>query len=292
MDKKVKSLWDQWEYEEFFEYYYFQGDSISPWPKDRMFNELKKGGMPYSFQRSRGYMLNNVGAKPTFGSENMVVDGCANVFSHPQSIGAYFQLLNALGIEYNLLPKRYCCGFFILAKATPNEWDDAVAKVKYLADKNIKQAQKLGAKHVYEYCHLCSVMAQYADAESLGMTVGHGLDILIEPLSRVKKLKVKPAKVGYYRGCWGRKKALKPDFKLNFGIWRSWLDRVEGLKVVDFPDNVCCFNDPDSIVNRAKENKIDYIVTPCNNCRLNLARAGLKTITLANFLLDAVTYKD
>jgi Fe-S oxidoreductase len=234
-----KSLWDQWEYEKFFDYHFFDGEAINPWPKDQMWEKLKQGDMPYSFQRSRGYVLSNIGAKPTFRSENIIVDGCANVFSHPQSIGTYFQLLNALGISYNLLPKRYCCGFFILTRATPGERDDAVSKVKWLAEKNIEEARELGAKHVYEYCHLCSVMAQYADVKDTGITIGHGLDILTEPLKKVEKLKVKPARVGYYRGCWGRKKALKPDFKLDFSTWRSWLDRIEGLEVVDFPDNTC-----------------------------------------------------
>jgi Fe-S oxidoreductase len=292
MDQKAKSLWDQWEYEKFFEYHYFDGEGISPWPKDQMWEKLKEGDMPYSFQRSRGYVLKNIGAKPTFRSENMIVDGCSNAFSNPQSLGNYFQLLNELGIKYNLLPKRYCCGFFILTRATPDEWDDAVSKVKSLAEKNIREAKELGAKNIYEYCHLCSVMAQYADLKGTGMTVGYGLDILIEPLKKVKKLKVKPTRVGYYRGCWARKKALKPDFKLNFEIWRSWLDRIEGLEVMDFPNNICCFNDPQSIVKMLKDNNLDYIVTPCVNCRLNLNNQGAKTVMLGDLLHEALNYKD
>ncbi len=294
MENKAKSLWDQWEYGKFFEFHYFDqfDQPLNPWPKEEMWEKLSQGDLPYSFQRSRGYMLKNLGAKPTFRAENMVVDGCANLFSSGNAgIGLYFQLLNALDIKYNLLPKRYCCGFFILAQATPDEWDDARSKVKALAEKNLAEAKQLGAKNVYQFCHLCSVMAQYADARGMGMNTGYGLDILIEPLKRVKNLKVKPAKVGYYRGCWGRKKALKPDFKLNFATYRSWLDRVEGLEVMDLPDNLCCFNNVQDVIQIATDNKLDYIVTPCVNCRLNLDTAGQKVVMLTTLLLDAVTNK-
>ena len=291
MEKKVKSLWDQWEYGKFFDFNYF-ARPINPWPKDQMWEKLSQGDLPYSFQRSRGYMLRNLGARPTFGSENMVVDGCANAFgAGPAGIGSYFQLLNTLGIEYNLLPERYCCGFFILAMATPDEWDDAVSKVKSLAEKNIDEARELGARNVYQFCHLCSVMAQYADTKGTGMTVGYGLDILIEPLKKVKKLKVKPAKVGYYRGCWARKKALNPKFKLNFDTYRAWVDRIEGLEVMDLPNNICCFDNVQDIIKIAEDNKLDYVVTPCINCRLNLDTAGQRVVMLSTLLLEAVTYK-
>ena len=292
MEKKATNLWDQWEYGKFFDFNYF-ARPINPWPKDQMWEKLNQGDLPYSFQRSRGYMLRNLGAKPTFGAENMVVDGCANIFgSGSEGIGPYFHLLNALGIKYNLLPQRYCCGFFILARATPDERGEAVAKVKSLAERNIAEAKELGAKNVYQFCHLCTVMAQYADTKDTGMTQGYGLDILIEPMNNVKKLKVKPAKVGYYRGCWGRKKALNPNFKLNFDIYRSWVDRIEGLEVMDLPNEICCFNNVQDVINIAKDNQLDYVVTPCINCRMNLDNAGQKVIMLSTLLLEALTDKD
>jgi hypothetical protein len=292
MEKKAKSLWDQWEYEKFFDYHYF-ARPINPWPKDEMWEKLNRGDLPYSFQRSRGYMLKNLGAKPTFGAENVVVDGCANIFgSGFEGIGPYFQLLNALGIKYNLLPTKYCCGFFILARATPDEWEDALSKVKSLAERNIAEARELGARNVYQFCHLCTVMTQYADTKGTGMTQGYGLDILIEPMKKVKKLKVKTAKVGYYRGCWSRKKALNPNFKLNFDTYRTWVDRIEGLEVTDLPNNICCFDNVQDVIKIAKDNKLDYVVTPCINCRLNLANAGQKVVMLSTLLLEAVTYKD
>jgi len=85
-----------------------------------VWENLDRGELPYSVHRTRAIDLQKIGAKPTRGAENVVVDGCANSgLSGPVELGPYFQLLDVLEIAYNLLPIRYCCGLSILGKATP-----------------------------------------------------------------------------------------------------------------------------------------------------------------------------
>ena len=296
MDKRLaKTPMYKWGWGRWFEENWF-GESMESWSPEEVWESLEQGELPYSVRRTRAMNLKRIGAKPTKGAENVIVDGCANSGqSGNVALGPYLQLLDVLGIKYNLLPTRYCCGWTILGRATPDVWDDAVFRVKSLAEKNIEGAKKLGAKNVYQFCHMCAALAQYADTIGTGMTVGFGLDILTEPLKRLKKLKVaKPARVGYYRGCLGLKKAMKPDFMFDFDTYRSWVDRIEGLEVMNLPNNICCqatTKGREDVAKLARDNKLDYIVTPCLECRRNLDEAGQKVLLLGTLLLEAVTGK-
>jgi Fe-S oxidoreductase len=63
---------------------------------------------------------------------------------------------------------------------------------------------------------------------------------------------------------------------------------------MDIPDNICCQASPkgvQDIIKIARDNKLDYIVTPCINCRLNLNMAGQKVLMVSTLLLEAVTGK-
>ncbi|UCC17101.1 MAG: (Fe-S)-binding protein [Dehalococcoidales bacterium] len=294
MDERLsKTPMYKWGWGRWFEEKWFD-EAYDSWSPEKVWDQVSQGELPYSVHRTRAMNLQRIGAKPTPGAVNVIVDGCANSgASGPVALGPYFQLLDALGIEYNLLPIRYCCGWTILGRATPDEWDDAVSKVKTLAEKNIDEARKLGARNVYQFCHMCGALAQYADTEGTGMTVGYGLDILTEPLKQVKKLKVaQPAKIGYYRGCLGLKKAMNPDFSFEFDTYRSWVDRIEGLEVMDLPDTICCqatTRGREDVKQLAIDNNLDYIVTPCLECRRNLDEAGQKVLLLGTLLLEAVT---
>jgi Fe-S oxidoreductase len=296
VDKKLANTpMYKWGWGKWFEDKWF-GEPVDPWSAEQVWENLERGELPHSVLRTRAMNLQKIGAKPTHGAANVVVDGCANSGqSGAVALGPYLQLLNALQIEYNLLPERYCCGWTILGRATDDERADAVSKVKSLAERNIEGARKLGAKNVYQFCHMCAALAQYADTEGTGMTMGFGLDILTGPLKKVKRLKLaEPARVGYYRGCLGLKKAMNPNFQFDFDTYRSWLDRIEGLEVMDLPNTICCqasAKGREDVKKIARENTLDYVVTPCLECRRNLDEAGQKVLMLGTLLLEAVTGK-
>ena len=292
-DKLSQTPMYQWGWAKWFEEDWF-GETKESWSPDRIWEQVNQGELPYSVHRTRAANLRRIGARPTPGAENVIVDGCANSgMSGLVALGPYLQLLDVLDIKYNLLPVRYCCGWSILGRATPDERDDAVTKVKTLAEKNIEGARELGARNVYQFCHMCAALAQYADTAGTGMTVGFGPDILKEPLKKVKKLKVaESARIGYYRGCLGLKTAMNPDFSFDYDTYRSWVDRIEGLEVMDLPDTVCCqatTQGREDVKKLAEENGLDYIVTPCLECRRNLDEAGQKVLLLSTLLLEAVT---
>ncbi|MEM2273325.1 MAG: heterodisulfide reductase-related iron-sulfur binding cluster [Candidatus Bathyarchaeia archaeon] len=276
-------------------------EPVSWWPYDKMWEMLKEGEQPYPVHSVRAKILRWLGAVNTIGAGNVIMDGCANsrLPGAEMTFGPYLQLLNTLEVKYTFLPKRHCCGWFLLMYANmpgapPELWDDALSKVKALAIKNVEEAKKIKAKNIYQFCHMCHALAQLvdADAKSMGVNQGYGLDILKEPLEKVEKLRmVKPTKVGWYRGCWIAKKFLNPKLKIDFNTYRSWLDRIENLRIIDLPDELCCFTDMQEIMRIAKDNEIDYIVTPCNNCYAFLAVAGQPALMLSTLLLEAVTSK-
>ena len=64
--------WGRWFEENWF------GESIDSWPPERVWEQVSQGELPYSVQRSRAMNLQRIGAKPTRGAVNVIVDGCAN----------------------------------------------------------------------------------------------------------------------------------------------------------------------------------------------------------------------
>ena len=83
-----------------------------------------------------------------------------------------------------------------------------------------------------------------------------------------------------------------PNFNFDFDTYRSWIDRIEGLEVMDLPNNTCCQASPKGrreVVKIAKDNKLDYIVTPCLDCRSNLDSTGQKVLLVSTLLLEALT---
>jgi Fe-S oxidoreductase len=264
-------------------------------PKEKLFEIMNQGWPPYEnpMDMARQALVTSLGAKPTELAENIIHLGCAIMFNESSYAISYLKLLDQLGIKYDFLNKQYCCGYALLFtsadRTNAEEWKENVAQVKTLVQKSLDQAKEMGAKHMYYICMGCIAMAQYCKEGDV--SVGWQLDILIEPLKKVKHLKVKPAKVAYYPGCWSEAKKTNPNFELPLDIYRSWLDRIEGIEVIDIPP-ICCQLNREALVKKIAESNVDYTVTPCNACQLWLKDyAKINSYLLHELLLEAVTYK-
>ncbi len=272
---------------------HFFDEPSRPYPIEKLKEVLDQALPHMTPEMMRAYILRSLGARPAKDAENVIMTGCAPPTLSPTiSLGPYLKLLNVLGIKYKFLHKEYCCGHNLWGKLTPEEWKEYLAKIIGFNQKNIDLAKELGAKNFYIYCHGCNPLAQLAKAP--GITVAHGLDILTEPLKKVKLKVAKPARVGYFQGCWKSSKLINPDLKLNYDTWRSWLDRIEGIEVIDIlPHSLCCRfkKSLEVIKKKITDNNIDYLVTPCNACRLFLSRADVNVFYMTVLLLEAVTHK-
>lgn len=262
---------------------------------EEVLREIDEEGNPFPRDQLRRFVMKAAGIKGTRNAENLVILGCVHPFLDPHRVRAYFQLLYLLGLEYNVLDYEYCCGAPLLGYADQKNPESVYAQIEGLNRRNIDMAREAGAKNVYYFCRACVGKAQRFVREG-DPSLLFGLDILIEPLKKVSRLKAKPAKVGYYRGCWRIVTRDKPDIKFPFKTYRSWLDRIEGITVVDLRNRCCMVNDnPRAVIEEAVAAGVDYIVTPCVGCMsiLNGRVEGRPVMTkmLHELLLESLVYK-
>ena len=261
---------------------------------ERILREINEQGTAHSQFALRRILLRGLGAIANKEAEDVVIPGCMTPYLNPLKLRSYFQLLRLLGVEYNLVEDEYCCAYgATLIDQHLEEREDLLAQVKNCGQRNIDQVRAQGAKKVFYFCYGCFGAAHKFFGKEADLTVGYGLDILFEPMKKVSQLKAPAAVVGYYRGCWRQPIERSPDLKLPFDTWHSWLDRIEGIKVVDLPTSICCDKNPEAVVRTAKANDVDYIVTPCMGCygRVYHVREGMKVIMLHELLLESLMYK-
>ena len=99
------------------------------------------------------------------------------------------------------------------------------------------------------------------------------LDLIIDKLDGIA-LKITPTTAGYFEGCHVKYLDNFPGGDLDWSKYRHLLDRVEGLTVVDLPNDICCKDDPGYTVDLARERKVDTIICPCNGCYYRVGVAG------------------
>jgi len=269
------------------------GSQVANFP-EQIIREINEHGTSHSQFALRRILLRGLGAMANKEAENVVIPGCMTPFLNPLKLRSYFQLLRLLGVEYNLVEDEYCCAYGAASiDQYPGEMENLLPQVKNSIQKNIDQVRAQGAKKAFYFCYGCFGAAHKFFGTEADLTVGYGLDILIEPMKKVGQLKAPPAVVGYYRGCWRLPIERSPDLNPPFNIWRSWLDRIEGIQVVDLPTNICCDKNPESIIRTAKAKGVGYIVTPCMGCwgRVYHVREGMRVIMLHELLLESLTYK-
>ena len=249
---------------------YFAKYGIGDSDPENDLRQIDEQTMPYSQTMLRQGMLRSLGIRGHEESENVVLTGCVSPFYVPFTLRNYFRLLDALGIDYKVLDEEHCCGANSIYRVNPDEMAGFLGKLKAPMRRNVDAAKAQGAKKLYYWCYSCVSQAQLLFNED-DFPIRYGLDILIEPMKKAK-LKAKPAIVGYYSGCWRRLREINPKLELSLDSYRSWVDQVEGIEVVDIPSAICCTQNPEAIFRKARAANVDYMVTPCMGCsgRLNV----------------------
>ncbi len=286
MPKKKGSIEERYNLRSYFARYGVGDDS-----PERDLRQIDEQTMPYSQTMLRQGILRALGIRGHKKSENVVLTGCVTPFYASFTLRSYFRLLDALGIDFKILDEEHCCGANAIYRVSPDEMAGFMGELKELMRRNVDEAKAQGAKKLYYWCYSCIPQAQLFFNED-DFPIRYGLDILIEPMKKAK-LKAEPATVGYYRGCWRRLREINPNLELSFDSYRSWVDRVEGIKVVDIPSATCCTQNPEAIFRKASAGNVDYMVTPCMGCsaRLNAERNSIKTKPLYEFLLESLVNK-
>jgi len=223
-------------------------------------------------------------------AENVVVIGCA-CFGTALPLRSFCLLLQRLGVDYVFLEKEYCCGAPLIHEVLfeGKERGTADAFAREFIGMNIAQARQKGARNMIYFCTWCAYLARRFFPQEEVRQLFYP-DILVERLNGVK-LKL-DAVVGYFGGRAHRRPVYIPDedVDLDWKAYRSLLDRVEGLKVIDIP-RYCCQIAPQYIFQRAENAGLDTIVVSCIVCYGRLVRIAPPRIRikfLSDILLEAM----
>ncbi len=274
---------------------YFAKYGIGDSDPEKDLRQIDEQTMPFSQTMLRQGVLRSLGIIGNEESENVVLTGCVSPFYVPHTLRNYFRLLDKLGIDYKVLDEEHCCGAYSIYRVDPDKVPGYLDRLKNPMRRNVVAAKAQGAKKLYYWCYSCMPQAQLLFGED-DLPIHFGLDILIEPMKKAK-LKAKPATVGYYSGCWRRLKEVNPKLELNLDIYRSWVDQIEGIEVVDIPSAICCTKSPEGVLRKARAANVDYMVSPCMGCsgRLNVECIDKKDSTqpigtkpLYEFLLESL----
>ncbi len=235
-------------------------------------------------------LLNGLGiAGPKPNAENVIIFGCYPPFTVPLLVRDYLKLLDILGLEYTYLDWEYCCGQPLMTSSVAEELEKSKGCCKEFVKMNRDSARQKGAKNIAYYCIGCA----HAAKGSLPEEAAHHMyyfELLLDKLEG-RKLRITPTTVGYYEGCKVRYKRRFPEVSHDWGRLRRQLDSIEGLKMVDLPNHICCWESQERIVEAAEKQNLDTILCSCNSCynRIRAAAAGrLRVMYLTELLLQAV----
>jgi len=228
--------------------------------------------------------------KPT--AENVVIFGCYIPFTEPMLICDYLRLLDVLGTDYSYLEKEFCCGSPLRDSAGPNERDQALRVSREFMQLNRDSALQKGAKNIVYCCSGCAHTAKsFFPAEA-----DHHMyyfELLFDKIEQ-RTLKIAPTTMGYFEGCKTRYRKQYPGAEIDWKRCRNLLDRIEGLRIVDLPNNLCCSAKPEGIVQAAQQHGLDTILCSCNSCYGSLkaaAQGKVEVKFLTELLLEAVEAK-
>ncbi len=188
------------------------------------------------------------------------------------------KILNAFGIEPQVLPNERCCGHDLL-------WMGDVDNFKRLAEHNINQIRKSGAKKIITSCPECLVSLKLDYPEYFGkmdFEVMHISELIADELSKNKmKLNKVEKKITYQDPCrLGR----------FLGIYdppRKVMNSVPGVEFVEMPKSgknaICCGTSSwvncdvySKMIqaNRLKEAKntgAEELITACPKCQIHFS---------------------
>lgn len=229
----------------------------------------------------RRAMLHALGLRPKRGpAENLIVLGCMSAFGQINLLMSYLKLLDRLGVSYTFIKdKEYCCGSPLLQDAigrhaSEAERQKAADAAKEFMALNTDQGRKLGVKNVAYFCQACGWQAKYFFPDDDVKHMYH-LDLVVDNI-KDRPLSVKPARVGYYEGCWRRYYYLYPGVAFDLPAYRGLLHKINGLEIEELRSSICCFINESPIFKLAERKGLDTIITPCAACYAHLERVAVR----------------
>jgi heterodisulfide reductase subunit D len=225
-------------------------------------------------------------------AETVYYAGCTSSYRQKELAKATVEVFQKVGLDFTIMKDEWCCSSPLLRTG---QWETSWVSAKDVAQHNVNEAVKLGAKQIVTTCAGCyrawkkDYLEEYEDV----LNAKHGFEVvhttqLLERL--LKEGKVKPTKevkmrVTFHDPC---------HLGRHMGVYdapRTILQAIPGIELVEMPRNRenawCCGSGggvksgyPDWALEiageRVKEAEalgVDAIVSACPFCERNLADA-------------------
>jgi hypothetical protein len=238
----------------------------------------------------RTALFNSLGLESKQNPEYLIMTGCVVPFHSASCIVEYCKLCDRLAISYAFLKDtEYCSGLPMLYAANKDQISEAEKLAKEQLDMNLTQARALGVKGVVYLCNRGYTIAQKL-FQAADMELFFYPDIVLDKLESIE-LQMKETLVGYYQGCWRWSRELNPNMNIDFERYRRSVEQIKGVTVIDLPSNDCSNNEARlAAIEKAEQNHVDFILTPCIDCRQWAIRQSKKIPVkfLPEIFLDAL----
>lgn len=244
--------------------------------------------MDHYEQRERLLRI-GLGANVDEGADYVITSGCYPL-SSMIPLESFIDLLNALRASYTFLSKEVCCAHPVVEPIFRKNLKDDRQRNSYedfarqCLIKNVTKAKEFGVKGIVTLCCGCNTMWN-SYCEDQRLAVSHYLDLTLElfPGSRLNR------EVDFYEGC-HRLHNFTTDFQESMiDNSKKVLARVEGLKLREVSNGLCCRVSPGKIFASSCTNTI---VTPSVCCYsfLTLSRPedGPKVKFLTEILCESL----
>lgn len=227
--------------------------------------------------------------KPREKADVAVIFGCYNPFLKPDLLKDYLRLLDLLDVNYTYLDQEYCCGVPIVIQTTGEDRDKALEQSKKWNRLNSESASRKGADTLAYCCVGCGHALRSIYPEQSGKHI-YIFDLIADKLKN-KRMKMAPERIGYFEGCHSLYKVNYPGISLNWHKYREVLGKIEGLEIVDLPNNFCCKNSPEKIIENAQRSNLESIACSCNGCTIFLgpsANGKIQIRSIADLFMTAL----
>jgi len=201
-----------------------------------------------------------------------VLFGCYRPFSTPFVLRDVARLLRRFDVSFTWLAKENCCGLPLLHQVAVGERQAMRGLIREFVTDNRELARGKGASRL-AYC--CAGCAHTAKSVVPGHQAEHAyiLDVLLDALAG-QRFRIAPFVVAYFEGCHTSSRKVFPETSLDWGRYRQFCDTIDGLRVIDLPNTMCCKVQPDRIIDKAVALGVDAVVCPCSGCTPALRLAG------------------
>lgn len=211
-------------------------------------------------------------------ADTCIIFGCYRPFADPLLVRDYIRVLDVLNVDYTYLDHEQCCGMPFAMMQRGSDRDAALAESVEFNRQNDKEATLKGAKKIAYCCMGCAYAARsvFPNAHDRHVYIP---DLIFDHLERVE-FTIEPIRIGYFEGCHTFARSAYPVGSFDWSRYRTQLERIEGLDIVDLPNDRCCKNSAGELVALALEMKVFKVLCPCNSCASSIGLAGQNKITM------------